>query len=136
MPSPNDGSAREQKNVLPTSLQKTEKSRAKRDGYCQTELTLPPILPKEIEDALRPFFTYTQEQQQTPVKDCDTTLNTTNNASVIDHDARDASLRRKLFQTFANLSHASSTEYERDVMLDSPTPQTPELVSYFLFKHF
>lgn len=135
VPSPDDCPFREQKIVLTNSLTKNRDGtlRTKRDGYCQTELTLPPILPKEIEDALKPFFTYTQEQQQTPVKDCDNILNTTNNMSMIDHDARDASLRRKLFQTYANVSEASSTEYERDILLDSPTPQTPELVSYHLF---
>lgn len=93
---------------------------------------MPPILPKAVEDALRPYFTFTQSQQQTPAKDCDSSTNTVNNSSVIDHDARDASLRRKLFQTFANTSNVSSnTEYERDVLLDSPTPQTPEMVLHF-----
>lgn len=99
-----------------------------RDNSCQTELTLPPILPKHVEDALRPYFTYTQDQQITPTKDCDSQFNTTMQyASAIDHDARDASLRRKLFQNFANTSDHSS-EYERDVNLDSPAPQTPEMV--------
>lgn len=132
VPSPEDCPFREQKIILSSSLMKNGKSRNVRDGYCQTELTLPPVLPKEIEDLLKPFFTYTQEQQQTPVKDCDSVLNTTNDVSIIDHDARDASLRRKLFQTYANVSEASSTEYDRDVLLDSPTPQTPELVSRFV----
>lgn len=50
----------------------------------------------------------------------------------IDHDARDESLRRKLFQTIANTSKQSS-EYERDVHLDSPAPQTPEMVTHFSF---
>ncbi|XP_045624153.2 uncharacterized protein bora [Procambarus clarkii] len=30
--------------------------------WCQTELTLPPILPKAVEEALKPFCTFTQDQ--------------------------------------------------------------------------
>lgn len=99
------------------------------DNSCQTELTLPPTLPKEVEDALRPYFTFMQNQQKTPSKDCDMSFNITmQNASVIDHDARDASLRRKLFLG-SNVSDHSA-DYEREVHLDSPAPQTPEMVSF------
>lgn len=74
-----------------------------------------------------------QDQQKTPTNDCDSQFNSTMQyASVIDHDARDASLRRKLFQNFVNTSDQSS-EYERDVHLDSPAPQTPEMVSEIIF---
>lgn len=98
------------------------------DNSCQTELTLPPILPKEVEDALRPYFTFMQNQQKTPSKDCDSSFNITmQNASVIDHDARDASLRRKLLYGVNVSDH--SAEYECEVHLDSPAPQTPEMVS-------
>lgn len=98
------------------------------DNSCQTELTLPPTLPKEVEDALRPYFTFMQNQQKTPSKDCDMSFNITmQNASVIDHDARDASLRRKLLYGINVSDH--SADYERDVHLDSPAPQTPEMVS-------
>lgn len=70
-----------------------------------------------------------QDQQKTPIKDCDSPFNTTMQYdAAIDHDARDASLRRKLFQTNFNTSD-HSTEYERDVHLDSPAPQTPEMVT-------
>lgn len=107
------------------------------DNSSQTELTLPPILPREVEDILRPYFTFMQDQQKTPTKDCDSQFNTTMQyASAIDHDARDASLRRKLFQTIANTSQQSA-EYEREVHLDSPAPQTPEMVRQmqFVFLH-
>lgn len=130
VPSPDDCPLRDQKIILNSnnSLTECRPVKSKRDGYCQTELTLPPNLPKEIEDALRPFFTYTQSQQQTPSKDYDRPANDGNiHDNSIDHDARDASLRRKLFQTYGNANDTSSTEYERDVLLDSPAPQTPEL---------
>lgn len=101
------------------------------DNSCQTELTLPPILPKEVEDALRPYFTFMKNQQKTPTKDCDSpfSISMQNASTVIDHDARNELLRRKLLYPHAiNLSD-HSTEYERDVHLDSPAPQTPEMVS-------
>ncbi|XP_060528994.1 protein aurora borealis isoform X2 [Cylas formicarius] len=37
------------------------------NGTSQTVLTLPPVLPKELEKALKPFFTYTEDQQQSNV---------------------------------------------------------------------
>lgn len=101
------------------------------DNSCQTELTLPPILPKEVEDVLRPYFTFMQDQQKTPTKNCDSPFNSTMQYAEIDHDARDASLRRKLFQTIANTSDHSH-EFDREVHLDSPAPQTPEMVSTFI----
>lgn len=132
VPSPVDCSLRDQKIVLQLNNSFTEcrpaPVKGKRDAHCQTVLTFPSVLPKEVEDALRPFFTFTQSQQQSPSIDCDRTVDAAcaNNDS-IDHDARDASLRRKLFQPYTNASDTSSTEYDRDVFLDSPTPQTPEL---------
>lgn len=60
-------------------------------------------------------------QQQSPAKDCDTT---------IDHDARDASLRRKLFNETASINNSSISEYDDHVELEclSPPPCSPELV--------
>lgn len=131
VPSPVDCPLRDNKIImnLNNSYSECWPVKKTRDGYCQTELTLPPILPKEVEDALKPFFTFTQPQQQSPSKNCDRTMNATDGAlnDSIDHDARDASLRRKLFQPCSDANETSSTEYERDVLLDSPTPQTPEL---------
>lgn len=133
VPSPVDCPLRDQKIILNLNQSYSEcrpapTKKCKRDGYCQTELTLPPILPKEIEDALRPFFTFTQSQQQTPSKDCDSTVDEAgSNIDGIDHDARNASFVRKLFQPRVNANDTSSTEYEHDVLLDSPTPRTPEL---------
>lgn len=134
VPSPDDCPLRDNK-VLPNFNRSfsecfTVQTRAKRDNWCQTELTLPPILPKAIEDALRPYFTFTQSQQCTPSKDCDRSVaaDCAHNES-IDHEARNASLRRKLFQssTAKFVNDSSPSDYERDVLLDSPTPQTPEL---------
>lgn len=69
------------------------------------------------------------DQQQSPAKDCDTT---------IDHDARDASLRRKLFDDqSANNTTSSMSEYDDHVELEclSPPPCSPELVCViFIFK--
>lgn len=120
---------RDQKIILSKQLRETPSRRITRDNSCQTELTLPPVLPKEVEEALRPYFTYTQNQQRTPVKISKSPSDniSMSSDSVIDHDARDASLRRKLFQIYANTSE-HSTESKRDVYLDSPAPQTPEMV--------
>lgn len=68
VPSPDDCPLREQKIILNKSVRKS--ARITRDNYCQTELTLPPILPKSVEDALRPYFTFTQDQQQATVQYC------------------------------------------------------------------
>lgn len=110
-------------------LRDSPNSKVTRDDCCQTELTLPPILPKEVEDMLKPYFTFTQNQQQSPAKCCDSPNNNISMRSeaAIDHEARDASLRRKLFQTCANTSEICNG-YERDIHLDSPVPQTPEMV--------
>lgn len=129
VPSPDDGPIRE-KMVLSKKLRDSPNSRITRDNYCQTELTLPPILPKEVEDMLKPYFTFTQNQQRSPAKAiCDSPNNNVSMQSevAIDHEARDASLRRKLFQTCANTSE-NCNGYERDIHLDSPVPQTPEMV--------
>lgn len=133
VPSPDDCPIRDQKIILAKNNKDNQQAlRMMRDNSCQTELTLPPILPKHVEDVLRPYFTFMQDQQNTLSVDCDSSFNVTTMpyASSIDHDARDASLRRKLFQTVANTSD-HSTEYERDVHLDSPAPQTPEMVDHF-----
>lgn len=132
VPSPDDCPIRDQKIILAKTNRDSQQSvRVMRDNSCQTELTLPPILPKHVEDVLRPYFSFMQNQQQTPTTGCDSPFDVTTMqyASAIDHDARDASLRRKLFQSVANTSD-HSTEYDRDVHLDSPAPQTPEMVGH------
>ena len=123
VPSPIDCPLRNQKIILNQPFSTIGKKR-KRDAICQTELTLPPNLPKELAEALKPYFTYTMNQQQSPLKageDCDTT---------IDHDARDASLRRKLFKT----SVSSASSCDGDISIDlkglSPAPQSPEIVCF------
>lgn len=93
-----------------------------RDGIAQTELTFPPNLPKEIEDILQSFCTYTDDQQQSSLY----------HQSYIDHEARDASLRRKLFKT--NLDSSSSScsdpfnidDYNLDKL--SPPPKSPDII--------
>lgn len=82
-----------------------------------------------MEDMLKPYFTFTQNQQRSPAKACDSPNNNISMYSegAIDHEARDASLRRKLFQICANTSENCNT-YERDIHLDSPAPQTPDMV--------
>lgn len=130
VPSPIDCQLRSQKIILngeSTAIDSFmgRKSKRKRDGVTQTVLTFPPILPKEVEDMLAPYFSFHDNQQQTheSINESDTS---------IDHDARDASLRRKLF----NCSAASTVSESRDQedSLDhldmhslSPAPVTPEV---------
>lgn len=117
LPSPMDCQLRKQKIIFSSK-------KATRDGVTQTLLTFPPILPKQIEALLAPFFSYDSDQQQSPTLDCDTT---------VDYEARDASLRRKLF----NISVATSSDVEEqavDIDLGSlsPPPRSPESVSFTL----
>lgn len=119
-PSPESCPLRSQKLLL-TPQEKVPKK--KRDGCSQTELTLPPNLPKELERALQPYFTYKASQQQLPLLDDD--------EEEIDHDERDASLRRKLFKAF-NSGDNTTSPSEQEIALDSPSlgspaPHTPEL---------
>ncbi|CAG5103451.1 Similar to bora: Protein aurora borealis (Drosophila pseudoobscura pseudoobscura) [Cotesia congregata] len=75
--------------------EKTEKTT--RDCWAQTELSLPPKLPQHVEDALKPFFTFTQDQQ-------------------VDNDeansSSNSSLRRKLF-----FNHDDSIEDDSECSL-------------------
>lgn len=132
VPSPIDCVLRNQKIILKDDtfvsktadrLPATAKQPTTRDGCCQTELTFPSILPKSVEDILRPYFTYTNDQQQTPSKICDKT-NTT-----MDQEIRDASLRRKLFETSFNSS--DSGNFQQIELADdlSPPPKSPELIN-------
>lgn len=59
-----------------------ESPKKTRTCWSQTELTLPPELPKSVEDALKPYFTFNQDQ------------NTDNND---ENSSNNSSLRRKLF---------------------------------------
>lgn len=83
-----------------------------RDGFSQTVLTFPPKLPKEVEDMLAGFCTYTQDQQQE-----ESSVESLN-------DSSNASLRRKLFETSLNsddlgVTHQEETEQlERQLLLD------------------
>lgn len=74
---------------------------------CQTVLTLPPVLPKELEDALKPYFTYNSDQQQV----CPS----------------EASLFRKLFDNELDSSEIHSCTPEPDPPLSpiSPPRLTP-----------
>lgn len=118
VPSPVDCPLRNQKPILSDEPYRSPK--IVRDGICQTELSLPPNLPKEIEDLLKPYFSQTMNQQQSPAKDCDTT---------IDHDARDALLRRKLFNQTSSSSASSVYDDHVDLECLSPAPCSPEMVS-------
>lgn len=121
VPSPIDCPLRNQKIILPPSTP----TRPTRDAICQTELTLPPHLPAELEALLRPFCTFTQNQQQSPSK----VGSIGANSSRIDHDARDASLRRKLFDASLNSTQSSGDfRLELDECL-SPAPTSPEIAS-------
>lgn len=117
-------------NADTPSLRQSKKR--KRSGSTQTELTLPPILPPDLEEALKPYFSFTGNQQQSPTYDCDASMNSIHNES-IDHEARDASLRRKLFPNSPSSSEISDTDYQQDfeLQLDSPAPQTPDMIKRY-----
>ncbi|XP_038113556.1 protein aurora borealis [Culex quinquefasciatus] len=131
VPSPVDCPLRNQKIILNGADSSSfsgsfagRKSKRKRDGICQTVLTFPPVLPPEVEAMLAPYFNFHDNQQQThdPIDETD--------GSFIDHDARDASLRRKLF----NCASDSEEPEDREDSLDrldlrclSPPPVSPEL---------
>ncbi|XP_063992025.1 protein aurora borealis [Diachasmimorpha longicaudata] len=81
---------------------------ATKDCATQTVLTLPPVLPKDLEDALKPYFTYTQDQN-TPSDTDD--ANSSNN-----------SLRRKLFFTH---DESSDDDDESSFILSPLKPSSP-----------
>ncbi|XP_012261183.2 protein aurora borealis [Athalia rosae] len=99
LPSPWDLKRKEKKLEMSTptrpqeDLNSTKDShKSKRDSYAQTVLSLPPKLPLDLEEALKPYFTFTQEQHSE---------NDEANLS-------NSSLRRKLF-----FSQEDSPEDER-----------------------
>ncbi|XP_017886946.1 protein aurora borealis [Ceratina calcarata] len=59
----------------------SESSKSKKDGWSQTVLTLPSELPSDVMEVLKPYFTFTQEQ----------------NVDTDDANSSNSSLRRKLF---------------------------------------
>ncbi|XP_058836322.1 protein aurora borealis [Topomyia yanbarensis] len=129
VPSPIDCQLRKQKIILNSDCSENisfvgRSSKRKRDGITQTVLTFPPILPREIEELLAPFCSYHNNQQQNHAKANDSDAS-------IDHEARDASLRRKLFNC---MNASTATGSDRDDSLEqldlrslSPAPVTPEL---------
>lgn len=129
VPSPADCPLRNQKIILNGDASFSgsfagRKSKRKRDGICQTVLTFPPELPPEVEAMLAPYFNFHDNQQQTHE-----TIDETD-GSFIDHDARDASLRRKLFTCASDSEEPEDREDSLD-RLDlrclSPPPVSPEL---------
>ncbi|XP_551809.4 protein aurora borealis isoform X1 [Anopheles gambiae] len=143
VPSPIDCPLRNQKIVLSKDSSTSTNSsgggavsskRKVRDGISQTVLSFPPHLPKEIEDVLQKYLTYNEDQQQKH----DTALDESS-ASSIDHDARDASLRRKLFNTSALNDDADDSDAggasryansidDFDLRALSPAPESPEVL--------
>uniref|UniRef100_A0A1B0DEL6 Protein aurora borealis n=1 Tax=Phlebotomus papatasi TaxID=29031 RepID=A0A1B0DEL6_PHLPP len=88
----------------------------KRHGVTQTVLTLPPRLPKAVEDALAPFFTFTADQQQAPTEE---------------KEKIDASLRRQLFGAPEGTEDEEEAEEEEEDAVVMPPPsgnwtETPE----------
>ncbi|XP_035901128.1 protein aurora borealis isoform X1 [Anopheles stephensi] len=142
VPSPIDCPLRNQKIVLSKDSINTtstasgpgQAKRKHRNGMCQTVLSFPPNLPQEVEDMLQKYLTYNEQDQQ---QKHDGSLDVSS-ASSIDHDARDASLRRKLFNTSAVIDdrdsdgsgasrYGNSTD-DFDLRALSPAPQSPEVV--------
>lgn len=158
VPSPVDCPLRKRciEQLLPAAKRKRKalvRKAPQRDAVCQTVLTIPPHVSAELENALRPFCTFTADQQQQAESaaaasaspsncrasngdlndDQDDADEAEDEEDVIDHDARDASLRRKLFNT----SPAERRSSERfwvpleglELVNCSPPPGSPELVS-------
>ncbi|XP_049547068.1 protein aurora borealis [Anopheles darlingi] len=142
VPSPIDNNQRKQKVDLlkqsnePSGSLGQPAKRRQRDGIAQTVLTLPPVLPAEVEAVLSKFLTFNEDQQQkNNVPTLDESL-----ASSIDHDARDASLRRKLFNIISPDGEAEESETEGadrfpnslddlDLIALSPAPVSPEVLT-------
>ncbi|XP_053685616.1 protein aurora borealis [Sabethes cyaneus] len=130
VPSPVDCQLRKQKILLKSesssgvSFIDSRNSKRKRDGIAQTLLTFPPNLPKEMEELLARFCTYHDDQQQANERMNESEVS-------IDHDARDASLRRKLFNcmkgSFGSESDGEDSLDQIDLRSLSPAPVTPEL---------
>lgn len=84
-----------------------------REIATQTALTLPRDLPKEVEDCLKRYHLFNEED------DNDNSLNSTANCSVIDL----STLRRKLFIN----PHPETPEFPSCFIDLSPAPRTPQL---------
>lgn len=127
VPSPIDCPLRSQRIILAEISGNTPISkpgRRIRDNVAQTVLSLPPTLPKELEDALAPYFMFTECQQSTSSL-TDTSI------SAIEYDLRDASLRRKLFdqQEVSCIDDETFAEIEQcQLTTNSPPPQSPEVL--------
>lgn len=84
-----------------------------REAATQTTLTFPRDLPKEVEDCLKKYKIFNEEDND------DDTLNSTANCSVIDL----STLRRKLFIN----PHPETPEFQQCYVDLSPAPRTPQL---------
>lgn len=153
VPSPVDCPLRKQNiaSLMPEACKRNKAVPTKprsRDAVCQTIITLAPQLSSQLEELLQSFCTYTQDQQQelAVVDGVDAVApgeygaaaSDDDDEPAIDHDARDASLRRKLFNT-SPLSGGGGELSDSDsdrLLLDgvelvnmSPPPGSPQLVS-------
>ncbi|XP_076640533.1 aurora kinase A activator-like protein bora [Colletes latitarsis] len=105
----------------------SESSRSKKDGWCQTVLSLPSKLPPHVAEALKPYFTFTQEQ----------------NIESDDANSSNNSLRRKLF--FNNDDYMengdetsvylSPIQVNGSLVLSSSPPQSGMLIHGAPIKH-
>ncbi|XP_076642906.1 aurora kinase A activator-like protein bora [Halictus rubicundus] len=101
-------------------------SKLKKDGWSQTVLSLPPQLPSHVAEALKPYFTFTQEQ----------------NAESDDANSSNNSLRRKLFFNHDECTEndeessvsLSSVKLNGSLILSSSHPQSNILVDGVPFK--
>ncbi|KAH8373461.1 hypothetical protein KR009_007685 [Drosophila setifemur] len=111
VPSPVDCPLRRQRIILEDNTPISNKSRRKRDCEVQTELTLPPVLPKSLEDALRPFF-----QPHLAIR------MSGRSKSSNDHDIFNSSMRRKLFdmQNVIVLGEQDTAEQPSQMVGSSP----------------
>ncbi|XP_078050588.1 aurora kinase A activator-like protein bora [Augochlora pura] len=101
-------------------------SKLKKDGWSQTVLSLPPDLPSHVEEVLKPYLTFTQEQ----------------NSESDDSNSSNNSLRRKLFcnhdeylEKEENFSDSvTSVKLNGSLILSSSHPQNGMLVDGVPFK--
>ncbi|XP_067647750.1 protein aurora borealis [Eurosta solidaginis] len=101
VPSPVDCPLRSQRIILSelnSNTPITKPGRRIRDCGTQTELTLPVILPRALEEALMPYFQPHLSVADRYVCDMDTQMRLSSDTNSLSfHETKDMSLRRKLF---------------------------------------
>lgn len=94
-------------------LNSTKELKSKKDSWTQTILSLPAALPENVEEVLKPYFTFTQEQS----------------ADNDDANSSNNSLRRKLF-AFQECADGGGDENDNSTTSLSPVRMTQSMLQY------